>query len=124
MKKFILGCLLCAGVSFGLYATSAEEAVQFQQYVELTKKNPNNPKGMTVCADSTYRIIYVTTPVTWSSADLTPEKQTQLRNVLLNSCRKHKKDVDLIKTLKLYMVFSFITSDKKMISVPLSFKEF
>ena len=123
MKKFILGWLLCAGVTFGLYASSAEEAVQFQQYVELTKKNASNPKGMTICADATYRIMYVTTPVPWSSTDLTPAKEKQLRQVMLNSFRKHKKDIELIKTLKIYIVYSFITSDKKIISVPLSFKD-
>lgn len=123
MKKICLVLVLAIAVCCGVFAGSTEE-IQFKQYVELTKKSTSNPKGMSVTADEQYRIIYTTMPTPANSTSLTPQAITELRARMIKQMSTHKNDVKVIKDLKISMVFTFITSDKKVFCIGLSYKDF
>ena len=123
MKKMVLGCLLAIGMISGLYADSAADE-QFKQYVNLTKNSPENPKGMTVCADNTYRIIYISMPIPLSSSDATPAVISKMKSGMLAEMGKLKEDVKIVKDLKINFVYSFIATDKRVFCIAVSYKDF
>jgi len=122
MKRFLLGGLLVAGMCTGLYADSAEDA-QFKQYVELSRNSPTNPEGMTLCADNTYRIIYAAMPIALNKSDATPELIKVMKTRMLAEMVKQKADCKIIKDLKINMVYTFITSDKNIFTITISYKD-
>ena len=119
MKKIVLGCLLFLGMISGLYADKTEDT-QFNQYVESTKKSSLNTQGMSVTADSTYRIIYACMPISASSSHFTQETYKVMKKSMIEEMSKETAEVKVIKDLKIQFVFSFVTTDKKLISIPLS----
>ena len=123
MKKIVLGCLLFVGMISGLYADTAEN-VQFKQYVEMNKKSPTNPPGMTVCADETYRTIYVAMPLPIPYSNLKPEMVGEMKKAMLKALAKQSNDIKVVKSLKINFVFSYITTDKNIITVPISHNDF
>ena len=123
MKKFLLGCFLAACVCTGLYADSTEDT-QFKQYVEMTRNHQNNPEGMTVAADNTYRIIYVAMPVAINKSDVTPQLLRTMRTEMMKGMAKEKADCKIIKDLKISIVYTFITSDKNIFTITFSHKDF
>ncbi|MBR2427403.1 MAG: hypothetical protein IKB16_11770 [Lentisphaeria bacterium] len=123
MKKIILGCLLFCGMISGLYAQSLEDE-QFKQYVELTKKSPTNPKGMSVSADYTYRIIYAAMPLPHKHSAFTPQVIAEMKKEMIRIMKTQINDVKVIKSLKINFVFTYITSDKNIIVIPLSYNDF
>lgn len=122
MKKLLLGCLVVSLMCVGLYADSIEDN-QFRQYVELTKNSPSNPDGMSVSADYKYRIIYATLPLPLNKSDVTPDVAAEMRNAMLTEIKKEKADCKVIKDLKIYFVFTFITSDKNLVMISISYKD-
>lgn len=122
MKKVFLSGLLFIGMITGVYASSLEDT-QFQQYVELTKKNADNPAGMTVTADSKYRTIYIALPISANKSSVTQDVKKSMREAMLQEMRKHDGDRKVIKDLKINMVYIFITSDKNIVSIPISFND-
>ena len=122
MKKVFLSVLLFIGMITGVYASSLEDT-QFQQYVELTKKNADNPAGMTVTADSKYRTIYIALPISANKSSVTQDVKKSMREAMLQEMRKHDGDRKVIKDLKINMVYVFITSDKNIVSIPISFND-
>lgn len=123
MKKIGLICLLVMCLGTGLYADAAGKR-QFQEYVKLTRNFPTNPPGMTVTADETYRIIYVTMPVAASSQKFTPALRDNMKNEMIKMMRSQKEDIRVVKNLKISIVYTFITTDKKLIVVPMTHQEF
>lgn len=107
---------------FGLYADSAED-IRFRQYVEENKKAKNNPKGMSICADYTYRIIFSTMPLAVNYSDVTPRAKENMRKGMLAELLKDKAACKVMKDLKITIVFTVITSDKRAFSVVLSYKD-
>lgn len=122
MKKMFLGCFLALSMCFGLCAGALEDA-QFKQYVETTKNDKDNPKGMTVCADNTYRIIYVAMPAAVNYSSVTPQVLKEMKKELVAEAAKEKEDCKIIKDLKITVVYTFITTDKRMFTVVLSHKD-
>ena len=122
MKKFafILGFLFCA---YGAaYADSVGDA-QFKQYVELTRNNASNPQGMTIAADYKYRMIYVTMPISINKADVTPEICRKMKREMIAGMRNEKSDCRIVRDLKISFVYTFITSDKNIFSIPVSYQD-
>lgn len=122
MKKLLLGCLLSACVCSGLYADPVEDT-QFKQYVELTRNHESNPEGMTVSSDATYRIIYAAMPIPMNKSDVTPEVIGKMKEQMLKEIAKEKADCKVIRDLKIRIVYTFITSDKDVFSISLSYKD-
>ena len=122
MKKLYLVSLLVFGLCIVGYADLVEEA-QFKQYVELTKNSKANPEGMTVCADYTYRIIYATMPTAINSSDVTPQFLKTMKNEILKGITSEKADCKIIKDLKISIVYTFITSDKKIFTLSFSYQD-
>lgn len=120
MKKIILVCLVFLGMSMALFADAVSDT-QFRQYVELTRKHKNNPKGMTVTADYTYRIIYAAMPMPNASSDITPQVMANMKKAMLAAMRKQKADCKIMKNLKIQTVYTFITSDRKVFSISISY---
>ena len=114
--------MLLLGASATLSADTVEDT-QFRQYVELTRKSPTNPAGMTVASDSTYRIIYVAMPMAISSSDVTPKMMKSMKNIMLAAIRKETADCAVIKDLKISIVYSFITSDKHIFTTTITFND-
>ena len=126
MKKLLLGCIFAACVCTGLFAGSADDA-QFKQYVEATKNHKTNPEGMTVVADPTYRVIYVTLPLALHKSDATPEVVKAMREAMIKEMSENSSnaaDKRIIKTLKISIVYSFITIDKNIVTISLSYQDF
>jgi|GEM_PF-5017863 len=122
MKKFYLVSLLVMVVCMGMYADSTEDA-QFKQYVKLTRNHKNNPEGMTVYADYTYRIMYVAMPIAINYSDVTPQVLKAMKSEMLKGIAKEKADCKIIKDLKISIVYTFITSDKRIFTVSFSHKD-
>ena len=124
MKKIFLVCAVMLGVCFGVFADSASDK-QFRQYVELTKKFPGNPEGMTVTADYKYRIIYAAFPVTINSSDVTESAKKEMKNNMLKGLRDGKlaKDRRVMKNLGINFVYAYITTDQKVFTINISYKE-
>lgn len=116
MKKIVFGCLLAIGMTVSLCAQDPSN-VTFNEYVKLTKEAPSNPKGMTVCADETYRIIYVSLPLPIDSSKVTSELKKQMETQMKLSMRNNPEDLKIIKRLGISVVYTFITNDKKLILV-------
>ena len=122
MKKFYLVSLLVLVVCMGVYADSAEDT-QFKQYVELTRNHKNNPEGMTVCADYTYRIIYAAMPLAINYSDVTQQAMKSMKSEMLKGIAKEQADCKIIKDLKISIVYTFITSDKRIFTISFSYKD-
>ena len=122
MKKSILVCLLFSCMCFGLYADSVED-VQFKQYVEMTRKSEANSDGMTVCADPAYRIIFASMPIPLNYASVTPQVVQAMKKEMLAAIAKQEADCKIIKDLKISVVYTFITSDKGVFSIAISYKD-
>lgn len=122
MKKICLVLVLVVSACSGVFAASAERT-QFRQYVELTKKSPTNPEGMTVVADEQYRIIYVAMPFTADSSSINEQVINSMRAGMLQAARSYKDDVKIIKNLKISFVYTSVTSDKKVFCIPLSYQD-
>ena len=124
MKKIFLVCAVMFGVCFGVFADSASDK-QFRQYVEMTKNSPINPEGMTVTADYKYRIIYAAFPLPVNSSDVTESAKKELKNDMMKSMRDGTlaKDRRIIKNLGINFVYAFITTDQKVITISISYKE-
>ena len=123
MKKLILGTFLFLGIISALYADSNADK-RFKEYVELTRKNPNNPPGSTIVADNTYRIMYMTLPIDCRASQMSPEVLKKLREMMLEGMRKETEDVKIIKELKISIVYTIITKDKKVFCIPISYNDF
>lgn len=125
MKKFILICTIMLGVLPALFADAAEDA-QFRQYVELSQKSPTNPPGMTITADPTYRIVivYVTMPIAASKSNIDAAHIAVMKQAMINTMRNMKEDLRVIKSLNISTVYTFITVDKYLFSIPISYQEF
>ena len=122
MKKIGLACFLALSMCFALCADSVEDT-QFKQYVELAKAHKDNPKGMTVCADYTYRIIFATLPVPADFSSVTPELIKNLKEVTIKTMKTETDDVRIIRNLKINFVYNYITSDKKIVAITVSYKD-
>ena len=122
MKKSLLFCLLALGLCIGLYAESTEDT-QFKQYVELTKNDKENPEGMTVAADCKYRIVYVAMPIPTNMSAVTPETIAELKADMIKEMRSEKDECKVVRDLKISFVYSFITSDRRVIAIPVSYKD-
>ena len=124
MKKVLVVCLLVFGWFAGLYADSAADT-QFQQYVKMTREHKNNPPGMTVCADPVYRIIYAAMPIAINKADLTPEIRAKMKKSMLETFRTPdmKADCKIIRDLKISIVYTLITTDRKIVTVSFSYHD-
>lgn len=124
MKKSLIAGLFALGMFAGLYADPAEDA-QFQQYVKLTKESKSNPQGMTVCADPTYRIIYAAMPISLNKSDVTPEILGKMRKAMLTSFQAPSMNADrkIIKDLKISLVYTLITTDKKIFTISFSYQD-
>lgn len=122
MKKIVLVCMLFLGMAVAF--ADATALTQFRQYVELTRKSPSNPEGMTVVADETYRILYVSMPIAVSSKDLNAKIIEDMKKNMLAAMRNSKADISIIKDIKINIVYTFITSDKQLFSIPISYKDF
>ena len=121
MKKICLVLVLVVAAC-GVFASSAEK-IQFRQYVELTKKSPTNPAGMTIVADEQYRIIYATMPLPINSSNVNEQEINVMRASMLQGCKKHKNDIKIMKDLKISLVYTFVTSDKKVFCISLSYQD-
>ncbi len=124
MKKTLIAGLFVVSMFAGLYADSTEDA-QFQQFVQLSKEDKNNPQGMTISSDSTYRIIYAALPIAINYAQATPANIAKMKKGMLDAIRtpEMKAQCKAIKDLKISFVYTFITTDKKIFSIPLSYQE-
>ncbi len=122
MKRVLLGCFVVFVMCVGLYAGSLEDN-QFRQYVELTKKAPNNPDGMSVTADYQYRIIYATLPLPMNKSSVTPTMLRNMKTAMLQEMRKQEADCKVIRDLKIHLVFTYITSDRSLIVLSVSYKD-
>ena len=123
MKKIGLACFLALTMCFTLYAGALEDT-QFKQYVEINRNSKDNPEGMTVCADSTYRIIYFSMPTTIDFSSVNPQVMKNMKQAMLKEISKLKDDIKIIRNLKINLVYTFITSDKNIFTITISYKDF
>ena len=125
MKGLFIACLFVVGMGVGLYADSVEDT-QFLQYVETTKNSKDNPPGMTVAADAKYRIIYAAMPISINGSDVTPKVIESMKQEMVKGFRSDeemKADLKIIKDLKISFVWTFITTDKSIFSISISYKD-
>ena len=124
MKKVLLICAVMFGVCFSVFADAAGDA-QFRQYVEVTKASPTNPDGMTVAADYKYRIIYCAMPLPVSSSDITDDVLEAMKNEMMKAMRASdfREDRRVIRELGINFVYTFITTDKRIITIGISYKD-
>jgi aspartate aminotransferase-like enzyme len=125
MKKKFLSLLFVAGfASVGMLYAAPVDDTQFDAYVQLTKKSKSNPPGMTVVADKTYRIMYVSMPMAVSYSSVTPDVIAKMKNAMRASMKKSNADLKVIRDLKISLVYTFITTDKKVFSISFSYLDF
>ena len=122
MKKICLACFSVMCLCISLYANAVDK-IQFEQYVELTKKSKSNPKGMTVVGDSTYRIMYIALPIAINYGDVTTQVKNKMKENMLAVMRQEKADCKVIKDLKIRLIYSFITSDQKIFTITLNYQD-
>ena len=125
MKKICLILLIIAGfTSAGLLHAASLNDTQFDQYVQLTKNSKANPPGMTLVADKTYRVMYITMPIAIPYSSVTPEVIAKMKDAMLSSLKKSAADCKVIKDLKITVVYNFMTTDKYLFTIPFSYQEF
>ena len=78
---------------------------------------------MTVTADNKYRIIYIAMPLSANKSSITPEVKKAMLDAMLQEMRKQDADRKVIKDLKINLVYNFITSDKNIVTIPISFND-
>ena len=124
MKGLFIACLFVVGMGVGLYADSVEDT-QFLQYVETTKNSKDNPPGMTVAADAKYRIIYAAMPISLNKSNVTPEILDKMRKSMLAAFQapNMKADCKVIKDLRISLVYTLITTDKKVFTISFSYQD-
>ena len=121
MKKLLLGCLLAVCVCTGLYADPAEDA-QFQKFYNKLKQEAASLDGASMLADKNHRIIYMALPVPADKAAVI-EKLDALKESMITGIRKDKNEYTTIKSLKIRIVVSYITTDEDIVSTAISFKD-
>lgn len=122
-KKLFAVSFLMLSLCVGLHAQSLGDT-QFRQYVALTKKSSANPPGMTVYADYKYRILYIAMPVALNKSSVTPQVIRTMRDAMLAEMRKQQADLKVIRDLKISIVYTFITSDRDIFNISLSYRDF
>ena len=120
MKKTFLTLLVMFSAVCGLYANSSEDA-QFKEYVQLTRQNLNAP-GASLSSDNKYRIIYIALTVNAPKSNISNVQG--VKNAMLAEMRKNVQEVKVVKQLKITFVYTFMTSDKYAVCVPISYKDF
>ena len=58
------------------------------------------------------------------SSNITPAFIERMKSAMLAELRKFKEDVKVCKELKISMVYTLITRDKKVFNIALSYKDF
>ena len=120
MKRMVLAVLL--GLTLCSAAQAGEtEDIQFEQYVELSKKSLD--KGMSLIADTEYRLMVLTMPLAINHNDATSEVIRVMKNEAVKVMKQNDADVRIIKALKINMIFNYVTIDKKIIPIALSYKD-
>lgn len=122
MKKFLFCCLIVIGMASAFADSTAD--IQFKQYVEMTRNNKTNPPGMTVSSDAKYRILYAAMPIAVNKSAITPDIVRQMKAGMITEMAKLEADCKIIKDLKITMIYTFITTDKYSIVIPISYKDF
>ena len=120
MKRVALAFLFGIALLSSVKADTAED-IQFEQYVEASKENL--AEGMSVVADKKYRIIILTMPIAVSYQDAKLDNISEIRNNAIKAMREETADVRIIKALKINIVYNFITIDKKVIPVAISYHD-
>jgi len=121
MKKTFLTLLVMFSAVCGLYANSYEDA-QFKEYVQRTRKDMTKMAGASVSSDNKYRIIYIALTVNVPKSNISNVQG--MKNAMLAEMRKNVQEVKVVKQLKITFVYTFMTSDKYAVCVPISYKDF
>ena len=122
MKKYTILFAILLSICSSVFANSIEK-IQFRQYVEMTQKHANTPQSMSIVADEKYRVIFCTMPLSINLDSVTPKVTTELKENMIKELRKETADVKIIKDLKITIVYSFITTNRKVISIAITYNE-
>ena len=122
MKKYTVLFAILVSICSSVYAESIQNT-QFRQYVEMIKKHANTPQAMSIVADERYRIIFCTMPLSINLDSVTPQVTTDLKENMIKELRKETADVKIIKDLKITLVYSFITTNRKVVSIAITYNE-
>ena len=122
MKKYTVLFAILVSICSSVYAESIQNT-QFRQYVEMPQKHANTPKAMSIVADERYRIIFCTMPLSINLDSVTPQVTTDLKENMIKELRKETADVKIIKDLKITIVYSFITTNRKVVSIAITYNE-
>ena len=120
MKRIALAFLVGLAL-FGVVKAGETEDIQFEQYVEACKNHLDD--GQSIVADKKYRVIILTMPVAFHYQDATPEVIRGMQREAIKGMRGEEVDVRIIKSLKINMVFNYITIDKKIVPITVSYKD-
>ena len=116
MKRIALAFLVGLTL-FGAVKAGETEDIQFEQFFEVSKKNM--PSNCIAVADKVNRIIFVTGHVEADYDSITPELNKLVKKQMVEAMRKFPADARIIKELKITSIYHFITSDKKVVTVPI-----
>lgn len=120
MKRIALAFLVGLTL-FGVVKAGETEDIQFEQYVEACKNHLDD--GQSIVADKKYRVIILTMPIAFHYQDATPEVIRGMQREAIKNMGEEKADVRIIKSLKINMVFNFITIDKKIVPITVSYRD-
>ena len=120
MKRIALAFLVGLTL-FGVVKAGETEDIQFEQYVKVNQENLED--GQSIVADKKYRVIILTMPIAISHQDATPEVIRVMQREAIKAMRGEEADVRIIKSLKINMVINYITIDKKIVPIALSYKD-
>lgn len=116
MKRIALAFLVGLTL-FGVVKAGETEDIQFEQFFEVSKKNM--PSNCIAVADKVNRIIFVTGHIEADYDSITPELNKLVKKQMLEEMKKFPADARIIKELKITSIYHFITSDKKVVTVPI-----
>ena len=116
MKRMVLA-LFASLALFGAVKAGETEDIQFEQFFEVSKKNM--PSNCIAVADKVNRIIFVTGHIEADYDSITPELNKLVKKQMVEEMRKFPADARIIKELKITSIYHFITSDKKVVTVPI-----
>lgn len=120
MKRIALALLLTF-ITMSFVNASSTEDIQFKQYVDATKANLD--EGMSVTADEKYRIIVLTMPIAMNLQDATPAVIKTMKQEIIKAMQREKAEIRIVKALKIYFIFNYVTIDKKLLAIPLCHQE-
>ena len=127
MNKLLPALLIFCAV-FSAFQANAGAKEDFEAFVNATRadaaKLKNSGVIMGIGADPIYKIIAVNFKAPAASNKLTPAVLQNQKNNMLKVMRTKQDDVRTIKRLNITIIYNLITTDNKIVSMPIYASDF